>query len=309
MGKFLKTFFFFFIFTGVIYLCVLIIAGDTIPEQYLRNLKYIRATGGHNLTRLQEVKETKNVDILFIGSSHAYRGFDVRIFEKENIRSFNLGSSAQSPLQSEILLKRYLKNLNPKLLVMEVYPETFEMDGIEASLDMISNDRNDAYSIELAKKQNHMKVYNTLFYSFYRQMIWNDLQYKEPTRKNKDVYVHGGYVVRDMKHFEVKNVNFQQKEFKWNQSQFDAFERLINSLKERKIPYLLVQAPVTKKLYSSYKNVAEFDKRMEAFGPYINFNSKGLLLNDSLHFYDKDHLNQKGVDIFNESLLKEIKNR
>ena len=82
-------------------------------------------------------RKIKNVDVLFLGSSHAYRGFDPRIFRKRGYSSFNLGSSAQTPSQTKVWLKRYLKHLNPKIVIYEVYPGTFSSDGIEASLDLV----------------------------------------------------------------------------------------------------------------------------------------------------------------------------
>src|SRR5438477_3987320 len=62
---------------------------------------------GHTLQRLREVESVGSVDILFIGSSHAYRGFDPRLFAETGLTSFNLGSKAQSPLNSYFLLKHY----------------------------------------------------------------------------------------------------------------------------------------------------------------------------------------------------------
>ena len=42
---------------------------------------------------------TINIDVLVLGSSHAYRGFDPRIFKKAGIKLFNFGSSGQTLLQ------------------------------------------------------------------------------------------------------------------------------------------------------------------------------------------------------------------
>ena len=81
-------------------------------------------------TRLKEVKTVKNVDILFLGSSHTYRGFDTSIFHDCGYSAFNLGSSSQTPIQTLTLANRYLKQLNPKLVVLEVYPGNFTGDGV-----------------------------------------------------------------------------------------------------------------------------------------------------------------------------------
>ena len=90
---------------------------------------------GHMYSRISEIKNQEDVDILFLGSSHAYRGFDTRIFLENGYKSFNLGSSAQTPTQTKVLVERYLGSLNPELVIYEVYPKTFTMDGVESSLD------------------------------------------------------------------------------------------------------------------------------------------------------------------------------
>ena len=68
---------------------------------------------------------------------------------------------------------------------------------------------------------------------------------------------------------------------------------------------LLVQAPITVAKYQTYTNNDEFDIKMESFGDYINFNNNSCL-NDSLHFYDNNHLNQAGVEIFNKELIRKL---
>ena len=59
---------------------------------------------GHTFTRMQDAQKTKNVDVLIVGSSHAYRGIDPRILQKDGISAFNLGSSAQTPINTKVLL-------------------------------------------------------------------------------------------------------------------------------------------------------------------------------------------------------------
>lgn len=44
------------------------------------------------------------------------------------------------------------------------------------------------------------------------------------------------------------------------------------------------------------------DSLFQSYGKYYNFN-EFIQMDDSLHFYDVDHLNQGGVNIFNEKLL------
>jgi hypothetical protein len=47
---------------------------------------------------------------------------------------------------------------------------------------------------------------------------------------------------------------------------------------------------------------------MSSYSTYYNFNEK-MTLNDSLHFYDANHLNQNGVELFNEKLIELLNQR
>jgi hypothetical protein len=304
MKKFIISLFNFFVYVLIFY-CFLIILWGRFAPSYLRpNINFIYRSYGHTNSRLHEIKEFKNIDVLFLGSSHAYRGFDTRIFNEAGIKSFNLGSSAQTPIQTEILLKRYLDFLNPKVILFEVFPEVFCSDGIESTLDIISNDQNDFESIKLVLKQNNLKIYNTLFYSYFHSLYRNldSGKYKniEDVKKGEDTYISGGYVEKKLKLFEYrKHIKFKEI---FNEEQFYALERIIQVVNKRNVKLIFIQAPSTSSFYNAQINNLEFDQRISKYGIYYNYNTKSTL-SDSLHFYDANHLNQSGVQIFNNDVI------
>lgn len=306
LKQFTKTLLVFFVCVLGSYLVFLIFWGEIMPKEYQKNLNYTIGSGGHVYTRLKEAKKTEGVDILFLGSSHTYRGFDTRIFKQKGYTSFNLGSSSQTPLQTRMLLDRYLDQLDPKIVIYEVYPKTLTMDGIESSLDLIANDQNDLGSIDLALKQKHIKVFNTLLYGFYSDFFHRNETYKEYTTKANDHYVKGGYVEKDLKYF--KKTQHEPQEWEMNSDQFETFDQIIKELEKRSIRVILVQAPISRSLYTSYTNNASFDSRMKQYGEYYNFNEL-MTVNDSLHFYDANHLNQIGVERFNKKLIEVVLER
>ncbi|MDR3339177.1 MAG: hypothetical protein LBT25_03610 [Candidatus Symbiothrix sp.] len=276
-----------------------------IPDKIKSNLNYCLGSGGYLYARLQEVKNFKDVDILFLGSSRSYRGFDTRIFNQYGFYSFNLGSSSQTPLQTKVLLNRYLNELNPKLIIYEVSPEIFHVDGVESALDIISNDKNDRETIDMALAINHIKVYNTLCYAFERDLLHLNVNFHQPLRDENDAYISGGYVERRPVDFS-NDKEMEDLEFVFNEKQSDSFREIIRLFKKQGIDYILVYTPVTHDSYESYPDNEHFDDKMQTFGTYYNFN-KMLNLNDSLHFYDFDHLNQAGVEVFNRNLIEKIK--
>ena len=268
------------------------------------NLHYNIMSHGHMYTRLQEVKEKKNVDILFLGSSHAYRGFDVRNFDN----SFNLGSSAQTPIQTNLLLNRHLDSLNPKTIVYAVDPIMFDIDGVESSVDIIANSMNDIGSLKMALKINNLKTYNTLLFGYIHDILNPKFSLSEPANRGIDTYIPGGYVQREMEFFKPSLSYSTTREWRFNKKQLIAFENIVSMAKDRNINLIFVYCPIASSVYRSYIYINSFDEKMKTYGDYYNFNEI-INLNDSLHFYDPDHLNQDGVDIFNASLVEYVKSK
>lgn len=305
MKRFLKSLFQFTILVIIMYPAYIIIWGEFAPRVLQRNMLYQKGGTGFLYTRINEVKKINSADILFLGSSRTYRGFDVRIFDNAGYKSFNLGSSSQTPVQTNVLLERYLDSIAPKNVVYEVYPIGFMSDGVESSLDLISNDLNDSHSWEMAKEINHITTYNTLLFGYYNDLVHSNSYFKESLHRNHDTYIPGGYVETELKMNDGKH-KFPDRKIEIKELQIAAFKKNLKLLKDKGVNVVLVYAPVTKQLYNSYTNITEFNKTMEEYGDYYNFNEI-IKLNDSTDFMDGHHLNQKGVEAFNKSVLSVIK--
>ena len=298
MKRFLKRTLVFTIIAVIIYSILIILMGLFLSPKF--GVRYVKGLYGFTYSRLEEVKTIRNVNILFLGSSHTYRGFDPRIFKKEGISCFNMGSSNQTHIQTEILLKRYLDIINPEMIIYEVDPSIFSTEGVESALDLISNDKNDLESVKLALKLNSLMVYNTLAYSFLNDLFTGKIHFVEDSIKGDDTYVKNGYVEKKLKYF--KKTNFTKSEIKLNQEQVHAFENCISIIKKKNIKLVFIFAPVSNSLYSSYSNVLIFNGMMNNYGKYYDFN-RIIQLDDSLCFYDPEHLNQMGVALFNTKLI------
>lgn len=264
------------------------------------NLNYRVGSYGHLLTRLEEVETKKDVDILFLGSSHSYRGFDPRIFEAAGFRSFNLGSSAQTPMQTELLVNRYLDKLNPKVIIYEVFPEAFASDGVEASCDIIANADYGSDILRLVIRQNHIKLYHTMLYAMFYDLLGLKRLHSESRIKGMDEYIKGGYVEKGIASYHSQPV--EKKRIRLKKEQMCSFERILKRVRKDHIPYILVLAPVTRSFYDGYSNFDHYRQIISGYGMFLNFMDM-LTLKDEKHFYDQHHLNQAGVEIFNRRLI------
>lgn len=290
----------FLIYSGVLYM-----VGSKIQYKPTVNINYNRGGLGHTYSRLLDAEQFKNVDILFVGTSLTFRGYDTRIFSKKGITSFNLGTPAQTPLQSELLLKKYLKNINPQLVVYEINPEWIGNLGTGAALDIISNLTTfDFNTLTMVIKMKDIQIMNTFIYSFINNKVEQKL-FKEPQIKNKQFYLKGGGYVESPIKFNTPQIN-ENKILNLNKVQLHAFRRCMEFLLENDIKVILVRPPITTSLYNSFLNNKEIDAIFSKKEIYYNFNQI-INLDDSLHFSDARHLNQNGVEVYNEFFIKSLK--
>ena len=111
MKRYIKRLLLFFVVAILAYPIFVILADKLLPYTWKRNLRF--KSNSFIRYKLEDLKDEEDLDILFIGSSHCYRGFDTRIFEKAGLKTFNLGASSQTPKEANLLLNKYLPQLKP----------------------------------------------------------------------------------------------------------------------------------------------------------------------------------------------------
>jgi len=298
----------FFGFTAIGYCLILWSWSYLIPyEAMKKNMNYQVGSYGHMFSRMSEIKQVKNVDILVLGSSHAYRGFDPRIFERNGIRVFNLGSSNQTPKQALSLLRTYIDELNPKLVLYEVYPGIFQNDGVESSLDLIANEELNWETLNMATRVNHLKTYNTLLFDIFMESIGANRHFREPEKKGDDLYIPGGYVEKSDGYTRKQKMG-RKSSWNFREDQWGFLVEMVNFINKRQGSFLMVQSPVDREYFQLFDNQDEMDEKFQSLGDYINFN-RLMELEYPKDLYDLHHLRQSGVEKFNEELIKEITER
>jgi hypothetical protein len=298
MQRFVIHVFGFVFWAMLVYTLMLFLWVNFAPNPMVKN--FVIAPKGLIAHKMEDFEKIKQVDAVVLGSSCAYRGYDPRIFRQSGIEIFNLGTSSQTPLQTNFIVENYVSKLNPKLVIFDILPYQFEEDGLESNLDFMVN------GIQISTidfKSKNMKVYNTYLYA---TVFKSFLDKKETNRDFNGNYVAGGYVENFKIYKPNKNDTLKSKphNFLILPQQLTTFEQAINTIKARRIPFILVQSPITSSTYNTRQNNAVIDSLFAQYGTYYNFN-KILSLPDSL-FYDDMHLNQNGVNVFNKKLIEMI---
>jgi hypothetical protein len=280
-------------------LCVLSIfkAGG---EPLIGRLLPLAVPGGSGFTleRMREADTIQDIDILFIGPSQSYRSFDPRWFKEKGLRIFNLGTTAQSPLNTYHLLKANLKRMNPKLVVIAVSQHAMATDGIESFADLTSNMPVDASLIEMACSIKKITAMNLIVAGLIRDRL-SPMAGFEQNNVPRDLYVKGGYVEssRDYSSHHLPDqmpllIHTRQKQY---------LMKCLNLLNDVNIPAVTLSTPITSETISKISNYVENQNELQKLMnekkvPYVDLSySVPLLWNE--HFFDELHLNPKGVAI------------
>lgn len=304
MRRFLSQITAFLLFAAPVVLVLLILWGELMPAKLRPNLFHPAQLYGYLDTRLKEADASPPIDVLFLGSSKAYRGFDPRIWKDHGWRTFNLGSTGQTPLQMEVLVERYVNRLNPRLVVIEVDATPFMDEGVEASLDLFANGPVDKPALVMAWRLGHLKTWNAMMFSLWLQTTGQRNPQPEPPQMGPDTYVMGGFVEHESEPFKPP-LNPPVIEIRLRQAQLEAFHRTLQALDHAGVPFVLVTAPVTDALYRSRRGQDQLTILMERSGRHIAMQDSNAY-EDRVHFYDLGHLNQQGVEQFNAALIDSL---
>ncbi|MFD3003475.1 hypothetical protein ACFS7Z_24165 [Pontibacter toksunensis] len=281
---------------------------------WLPNARYTHGGYGHTLVKLQEAKQVQGVDMLFIGSSHVYRGFDPRIFNQHNIRTFNLGTPSQTPFVSYYLLKEHLPAINPRYVVMDLYWNVLSMPATEAGADVISNSEIRGTLLDMVWESRDIVLLNSFLISYINQMI-SPLDTSAQKEILSDEYIGAGYVASKMDRNLMSDIELAHQpkyRFTPNKLQVNHLKKIINLCKKHNVELIFVVTPVTKEYFNSVQNYQEFTDLAGGIAsdysiPLIDYNTEeGLILDSQSDFYDKDHLSQAGVEKFNAAFIKKF---
>ncbi|MBI4648266.1 MAG: hypothetical protein HY738_17205 [Bacteroidia bacterium] len=271
--------------------------------------KYLLWKGGDTYQKFQEFTPEKKYDIFILGSSLAYRGYDPRIFKSADYSAFNLGTSNQSVKNSYILLKNYISSENCRLLIFDINIEAFQTDGFESTADLTQNLKDDKVAFDAAWHQYDIRTLNMLSLRLFQK-------FEGPFFFDSS-YVSNGFLetfdslsaMSKSKRKALLSIDRLDSEI--DETQLCYFEKLLDYCKLHKLPVVLVCHPCRKD-YTAELHL----KFMKKVLPLIRKYKVELLdyslqhpLNSAHHFYDLYHLNQAGVEIFDDRLIGEMKKR
>ncbi len=262
--------------------------------------------GGDVHQRFSEFKPDSAYDVIFLGSSHAYRGYDSRIFSHMGVKAFNLGSSNQT-IQDSYVLARFLaqKLTHKPLVLIETYYGTLAENSLESTFFLIPNVKDDGLAVDLVKEKPDARLFNALMLRF--------LNKSRPVMFRDSSYRPGGYC-ENPKEMPDSMFNLLTKPlpaYKPSKESLEYLTKLLKCLKENGFRVVVTTHPLpleSDRRPSERCGIA-LDSVCQREGvPYINF-AFNHTLNSQKSFYDSHHLNSAGVNWYNPEIIKELQAR
>lgn len=306
MGKFLRDLFLFLPLATGIYMGCLYVAAHWNMEDVAWNVKYRPGVFVGLWEKVRDSTLYAPHDLLVMGSSLAYRGVDPRIVAKEGYQLFNMGSMAQCPVQTEVLLRRHWPDAKAPVVIFIVTDDLFGQVGFESAIDIVSNDRPDCWNALMVMRTRNVAVLNTAAFAWTK---WSLVEDQGKYRKGKldlarnDRYIPGGYVERSNAVFDADHWA-PLADQRPMQVQLRAFERCIQFVRSQGSIPVIVSPPVTRRYWVDPEG-AWWPNYWRSLGQYYDF-SRLHDGPDDLCFYDGRHQNQHGVDLFSRVLIQAL---
>jgi len=264
---------------------------------------------GQTLRRFRGLRNERNLDVLFSGSSHAVRTFDPRVYAESGLKTFNMGSLAQTPFNSYYLLEEYLPLVDPELVIYELYPEAFRSNGKGTTYDVVINTPLDWPVLKMAAAHRDIQTL-TVVLSTYWQRTFSPLEDAEQADIEGETYIPGGYLSKPDT-VEAISSEAYPEQYVLNGAQREYLRSIVRLVRRQGSDILLVSHPLPRQAAEHVNNFDQVYDELEQIAreenvPYLNFNGM-LELKGNEHFYDHHHLNSAGGRIFNTVLRDSLR--
>lgn len=258
--------------------------------------------GGGTWLKLHQFDKEKKWDVIVLGSSHAFKGYDPAVFSKYGLEMYNLGTSNQHMMCSYYIAKNALNKENCKLVILDIYDRVFSNEMIESMSDIIQNTPDDKTAIDIALSTPDIRAINMITLRFFNKTT-------VPLNYDTLGYVRGYQVAKQFvnaSNADKKKVAFR---YKSNERQIRYLDKMLAYLKQSEIPVVVTEHPLPN-IYT----VREHDKFLADIKPvlekhgvrFLDYTNDQDFIHKLSYFSDENHLNHLGVPKYNERLIKDL---
>ena len=254
--------------------------------------------GGFTYARFKDYDPKVKYDILAFGSSRVNRGINPRVFEDAGYTIYNLGTDNQTPVNTELLVKQYVKPGHCKLVIMDVYDKIFSRSSLESAADLIQNLNDDKLAFRMTVANMDFRTINLLGI---RMMLKN-------TSPNfmGDTKLYKGY---RFKADEKNDFSGDKYIYKTNKKNLQEFEAAIKYLQSINVAVLVVCQPMPHYNINNdnqKKLLDDLQPILAATNTQLHDFSNDTTIVALEDFADESHLTMHGAELYSQYLIDNL---
>jgi hypothetical protein len=254
--------------------------------------------GGLTYKKFEEFNPEEKYDIIVLGSSHAYRGYDPAIFASYGYKLYNLGSSAQSVLASYVIARNYIHHDNCRVVIIDLYDRIFKNSSIESLSDVTQNVSSDLAAAELCLRSHDLRAINMYTLRMF-------CKFSQPLNKDTLNLNHGFQASEKQL---VLPGTPKDADYISNKETLHYFAKLIRYLHREGIHIVLAEHPLPEVYTVPDSRHAVFKRDINSIISKYNIKWYDLVKDSSMtgiqYYADENHLNFRGVKKYNNKLIK-----
>lgn len=294
----------------VVYILVFVLIFNYVGQ--ILSFKY-----GDGILSLEYMYEQENIDILVLGSSHAFEDINTAtLYDEFGYAAYIAGGSIQPYWNSYYYLLEVLEIHEPELVVLEAYGSVFSDTYSDHSRIIKNNlgiqDYSTRYdSLMISAKDSEIDNYllsYRLWHSRYEELSNSDFSnyYNTPTYE----YYKGFGINYKTNSYEEPLVDHVLESFPMTLKTEEYYLKIIELCKSKNIPLMIVVSPYI--LSEQHQKIYNYSNQLalQYDIPFINFNSSywydKMGLNFETDFADPSHLNYLGNVKYTKILGEEI---
>lgn len=295
-------------FIKLLFFFIIVFIADRVLGCILKKF-YFKQQAGFDYLTTYAIDKTA-ADMVILGSSRAVNIFNTAVFEKQiGLSCFNAGRYGEPVFYHYAVLKSILKRYKPKIILLSfdagnfsINPESYDRLAV---LLPYYNDHPEIHDIvalkgtfEKTKLLSKIYPYNSLLLP----IITGNTEY------GKKKFPHLNGYVETIKTFtgEIQKIDYT-KETTLDSNKIAVYKAFIIDCEKAKIPLYIICPPYLINSIGTDASIIEAKKiAAENHIEFLDYSRDSFFSNRPQLFADFRHLNNIGVDIFCNSLVKKL---
>lgn len=277
--------------------------------------KWMTPFGGTTLKiRGMYCEEKDTIDVVILGNSDVSHGIStMTLWEKYGITSYNLGTQVQTPWTSYYLLKEFLKNQKPKVLIYEtdcIFEKAYyEKNYFRKVVDNMRMSKNKIQEITDKSYNNSKEDKLSLIFPIIKyHNRWNELiknnDFDILSRNFKKQTLKGFEIVKESRPYKGSKNYMEKNNDKFNEIEsiedknISYLNKIVDLCEENNTQILFVELPTTTSWCSKKSNlVSEYAKSKNINFIDCNYTLDDINIDFNTDFRDGgNHLNVAGAE-------------